>query len=142
MVASKYCITDHSEFKMFKGEVVHLKKIHKNPSPKHPGFWLVLYYLEHINVFRNLQKAVEKVQETLSTVFRVTTLEGSGLRYNTTGYVLLHKAQADWHYLIIAELRPMYDSIPINLWTGSQAELGKKESRWAKRAERGLGERK
>ena len=33
----------------------------------------------------------------------------------------------------------MYDSIPINLWTGSQAELGKKESRWAKRAERGLG---
>ena len=38
MVASKYCITDHSEFKMFKGEVVHLKKIHKNPSPKHPGF--------------------------------------------------------------------------------------------------------
>ena len=56
--------------------------------------------------------------------------------------MLLHKAQANWHYLIIAELRPMYDSIPINLRTGSQAELGKKESRWAKRAERGLGERK
>ena len=56
--------------------------------------------------------------------------------------MLLHKAHANWCYLIIAELRPLYDSIPINLRTGSQAELGKKESRWAKRAERGLGERK
>ena len=40
--------------------------------------------------------------------------------------MLLHKAHANWCYLIIAELRPMYDSIPINLRTGSQAELGKK----------------
>ena len=38
LVASKYCITDHSEFKMYEGEVVYLKKIHKNPPPKHAGF--------------------------------------------------------------------------------------------------------
>ena len=40
--------------------------------------------------------------------------------------MLLHKAHANWYYLIIAQLRPLYDSIPINLRTGSQAELGKK----------------
>ena len=61
------------------------------------------------------------------------------LRYNTTGYVLLHKANANWCYLIIAELRPLYDSIPINLRTGSQAELGKKRESVSEASRAGPG---
>ena len=53
--------------------------------------------------------------------------------------MLLHKAHANWCYLIIAELRPLYDSIPINLRTGSQAELGKKRESVSEASRAGPG---
>ena len=53
--------------------------------------------------------------------------------------MLLHKAHANWCYLIIAELRPLYDSIPINLRTGSQAELGKKRESVSEASREGPG---
>ena len=61
LVASKYCITDHSEFKIFKGEVVHLKKNSQKPSSKASRILIGFVLYGTHQCFQKFAKSCRKV---------------------------------------------------------------------------------